>query len=420
MTYREQQKALGRLPVGKTSRAPPPAGDALMANAADVLAVARQSENENRASIAIETASQIDRDNAAVVSSRSHDGDSNDSVRRQNKRPRQERRNDGNGGSSHSSGSNGRPFYWEFKNSVDGPVLNDRGGVGYLQRHFKGAGVNLPPIEKMSEKEAYLDMAMANTKSMEANNRYVSLVEQRLRDSAPVEEVNKMRSTIEEMTSTLKRLQLRESEVEKKLSGVEELEHRNAVLADQLKDARAEGRAAIERSALLGQQNKDLLAEKDASLRLAAQATYRQLSTKYGKLLQSFKEMWFKKKDHTDAEISFQEANANLQLIGDLMSGESTLEVEAPLWAERVLQLEAEAKAKAVSDFSLRKFELPQLSEDSVLMEVNKVPVQVEQGIGGSKGNKVPDEIMEDVGEKGNEVETDGGVPVVREGQAEE
>ncbi|CAA7061344.1 unnamed protein product, partial [Microthlaspi erraticum] len=82
LTYREQQKALGKLAVGETSRAPPPDGDTLMANAAEALALARQSENENRASVGVEMASQVNQDNAAVVSSRSHDDDSNGSVRR--------------------------------------------------------------------------------------------------------------------------------------------------------------------------------------------------------------------------------------------------------------------------------------------------------------------------------------------------
>lgn len=207
---------------------------------------------------------------------------------------------------------------------------------------------------------------------MEANNKYVAIVEQRMKDAAPAEEVLEMRTTISRLTCSLKNSQGREEETKKKLAGVQELERRNEVLAAQLKDCQSQSYAAMERSAFLNQQNKDLIAEKDNSLRLAARATYRQLSAKYGQLLQSFKEKWAKKKEHTDAEISLQEATANLQLIRDLMNGESTLAVEAPLWEKRVVELDAEAKAKAVSDFSMGKLEMPQLSEDSVLMEINK------------------------------------------------
>lgn len=151
-----------------------------------------------------------------------------------------------------------------------------------------------------------------------------------------------------------------------------ELERPNKVLAAQLKEAQDQSYAAMEQSALLNQQNKDLVAEKDNSLRLAARATYWQLSAKYDKLVLSFKDKWAKKKKHTDAEISLHEATTNLQLIQDLMSRESTLAVEALLWEKRVVELDAEAKAKAVSSFSMGKFEMPQLSEDLVLMEINR------------------------------------------------
>ncbi|CAA7057251.1 unnamed protein product [Microthlaspi erraticum] len=127
------------------------------------------------------------------------------------------------------------------------------------------------------------------------------------------------------------------------------------------------------------------------------------------------------------------------------MSGESTLEVETPLWTKRVMELDAEVRATAISDFPLRKFELPQLPEDSVLMEINKVtfvprnldhfgtnvamvntilgcqvPTQVGQGAGDGEEQEVADEVMKDAGGKDGEIEKNGGAPVANEGRTEE
>lgn len=165
-TLREQQKMQGKLPVGETSRARPDGGDIVMDNAAVVLAAARESENMNRgfASSAGGNA-PVTHDNVVSVNSHSREVESHGGGSRQTKRARVDRRRSENvGASSNSSGSVGRPFYWRFENSIDCPVLGDRNGVGYIQRHFKETGCALPPLEKMVEKEAYLDVAMANAR----------------------------------------------------------------------------------------------------------------------------------------------------------------------------------------------------------------------------------------------------------------
>ncbi|CAA7022370.1 unnamed protein product [Microthlaspi erraticum] len=244
LTLREQQQAFGNHPMGESSRIHLEGGDNVKESAATILDAVRDFETENQLFVAY--------------------AESNGSGHRQSKRPRTNMiiieiaR-----ASSNSSCSNGRSFTGKLENPIDGLILGDRGSVGYLQCHFKETDCALPLLEKMTEKEAYLDMAMENASAMEANNKYVVIVEQRMKDTAPAD----MRSTISKLTS---------------------------------------------------EQNKDLVTVNDNSLRLTAHATYHQLSMK-------------------------------------------------------VLELDAEAKAKAVSDFSLGKFKMLQLSEGSVLMEINKI-----------------------------------------------
>lgn len=50
---------------------------------------------------------------------------------------------------------------------------------------------------------------------MEANNKYVAIVEQWMKDASPAGEVAKMRSPISKLTCSLKRSQVREEETGK-------------------------------------------------------------------------------------------------------------------------------------------------------------------------------------------------------------
>ncbi|KAF3535584.1 hypothetical protein F2Q69_00022421 [Brassica cretica] len=90
-------------------------------------------------------------------------------------------------GSDHRLGVSGEaavanPFHWQFSHSKDCPITKDPDSVSHLVRHFKPAGCPLPSLQNMTEHEAYVKMAVAHAKAMEANNEFAATLEKRLQD----------------------------------------------------------------------------------------------------------------------------------------------------------------------------------------------------------------------------------------------
>ena len=74
-----------------------------------------------------------------------------------------------NNGSDHRLGVPGeaavaKPFHWPFSHSKDCPITEDPNSVAHLVRHFKPAGCPLPSLRNMTEREAYVKMAVAHAK----------------------------------------------------------------------------------------------------------------------------------------------------------------------------------------------------------------------------------------------------------------
>jgi len=72
-------------------------------------------------------------------------------------------------GSDHRLGVQGeaavaKPFHWQFSHSKDCPITEDPDSVAHLVRHFKPAGCPLPSLHNMTEREAYVKMAVAHAK----------------------------------------------------------------------------------------------------------------------------------------------------------------------------------------------------------------------------------------------------------------
>lgn len=55
-----------------------------------------------------------------------------------------------------------RPFHWDFKHCKDFPIMDDKVSIAHLETHLKPAGC-LPPVNEMTERQAYIDMAKVNT-----------------------------------------------------------------------------------------------------------------------------------------------------------------------------------------------------------------------------------------------------------------
>lgn len=79
-------------------------------------------------------------------------------------------------------------------------------------------------------------------------------------------------------------------------------------------------------------------------------------------MLASITNKFEKKKAEVDAEIPLQELLSNVQLLEDLANQKITVEVEQALLAERQPEMEEKFKVGIMSNFSLGKLSLPQVS----------------------------------------------------------
>ncbi|WZZ08157.1 hypothetical protein YC2023_094078 [Brassica napus] len=110
------------------------------------------------------------------------------------------------------------------------PNHMDPCSVAQLVRHFKPARCPLPSLHNMTEREAYVKMAVAHAKAMEANNEFAATLEKRLQDVPRSDELNEIKKVVRELKLGLKMAQDRERANAAKLAFAEKLENQAATL----------------------------------------------------------------------------------------------------------------------------------------------------------------------------------------------
>ncbi|XP_056854730.1 uncharacterized protein LOC130504165, partial [Raphanus sativus] len=112
--------------------------------------------------------------------------------------------------------------------------------------------------------------------------------------------------------------------------------------------------------------SQDNQKNKEAEVRLAVRRGKKEVADAYNKVLVSVKEKFSKKKDEVDLLVYAQELQANTELLKDMLDNEikSAEDEYARLVAMMPEAVAAYEKAQ-VSDFSISKLPLPQLSESS-------------------------------------------------------
>ncbi|XP_013639452.1 PREDICTED: uncharacterized protein LOC106344675 [Brassica oleracea var. oleracea] len=78
---------------------------------------------------------------------------------------------------------------WRFSYDNEVPILENHERLGLIWRKLREKGCELPSLGDMRERDAYVWMAVANAKAMEASNEYAALMERRLADFLRKEEV---------------------------------------------------------------------------------------------------------------------------------------------------------------------------------------------------------------------------------------
>ncbi|KAG2269393.1 hypothetical protein Bca52824_063948 [Brassica carinata] len=159
-------------------------------------------------------------------------------------------------GSDHRLGVSGemavaKPFHWQFSHSKDCPITEDPDSVAHLVRHFKPAGCPLPSFRNMTEREAYVKMAVAHAKAMEANNDFAATFEKRLQDVPRSDELYEIKKVVRELKLGLEMAQDRERANAAQLATVEKLGNQAASLEARLRVMSNERKSAMEKVSFL-------------------------------------------------------------------------------------------------------------------------------------------------------------------------
>ncbi|CAA7030753.1 unnamed protein product [Microthlaspi erraticum] len=306
--------------------------------------------------------------------------------------PKRARSDDGEtrsreGGPTASNGSGGKPpFYWQYENSRGFPVQDDEEGTARIQLHFKPVGCRLPSLNQMSEKELYIATCAASGRAVAARNMLVSRLESRIRDAPQQKELDQVKELVAKLTSDLSAANervARQGELLKKHTSqegrVKELETREADLLRQLSQnqeqmaaLQKESSSALTQSLRLSRENQVLVAEKDNIARRANRAGRREMVAKHREVLESAKAKFEEKRVEGEKEGDQIELQSNIDLLTSLISGAINQEEELARLKGLEDEVAEAAKAAQVSDFSIGKFNLPVVSEDSVArMEID-------------------------------------------------
>ncbi|KAF3576475.1 hypothetical protein DY000_02031641 [Brassica cretica] len=202
-----------------------------------------------------------------------------------------------------------KPFHWQFSHSKDCPITEDPDSVAHLVKHFKPAGCPLPSLRNMTEHEAYVKMAVAHAKAIEANNEF---------------------AVVRELKLGLKMAQDRECANAAQLAAAEKLVNQAASLEARLRVF-------------------------SDDLRRATHEAKTTMADSYLDVLVSLKEKWEKKKAATDCEARLQEVVANIDLLKEIMSNNLLASDELLRLRAKEIELGSEIDVMATSDFSVGK-----------------------------------------------------------------
>lgn len=158
--------------------------------------------------------------------------------------------------------------------------------------------------------------------------------------------------------------------------------------------------------------SRDSQKNKEAEVKLAVREGKKEVAEAYGKILVCVKEKFARKKDEVNALVYAQELQANADLLKDMLNNKIQSVEEEYNQLVALLPEATTAYEKAqVSDFSVSKLPLPQISESSGTFEINMFNPSFSGEYGSNLGLMAPDlaPVEAAIGGDGNVV--DEGVP---------
>ncbi|KAF3583495.1 hypothetical protein F2Q69_00028403 [Brassica cretica] len=205
----------------------------------------------------------------------------------------------------------------KFSHSKDCPITEDTDSVAHLVRHFKPVGCLLPSLRNMTEREAYVKMAMAHAKAMEANSEFAATLEKCLQDVPRSDELYEIKKVVRELKLGLKMAQDRERANTAQLAAAEKLGNQ---AASRLRVVSNERKSALEQVSFLEAKVEFSANKFSDDLRRATDDAKKDLADSYLDVLVSLKEKWEKKKAATDCEARLREVMANIDLLKENMN----------------------------------------------------------------------------------------------------
>ncbi|KAF3513312.1 hypothetical protein F2Q69_00008431 [Brassica cretica] len=216
----------------------------------------------------------------------------------------------------------------------------------------------------MTEREAYVKMVVDHAKAMEANNKFAMTLEKHLQDVPCSDELIEIKKVVRELKVGMKMAQDRERANAAQLAASEKPGNHAASLEAHLRVVCNERMSALEQVSLLEAKVESSTNKFSDDLRRATYDAKKTLADIYLDVLISLKEKWEKKKAATDCEARLREVMANIDLLKEIMNNSLLASDELLRLRTKEVELGSELDVMAVSDFSVGKLDLPQISED--------------------------------------------------------
>ncbi|KAF2553773.1 hypothetical protein F2Q68_00035311 [Brassica cretica] len=236
------------------------------------------------------------------------------------------------------------------------PILENPESLAAIWCKIRAEGCELPSLEHMRERGAYVQMAVANAKAMEASNDYAALMEGRLANFPSKEEIAGHLLTIQQLRGELDTAReverQRELDFEKLKKKLAAAEAEKGIVQSDLNSMEEKYRREIE--------GRDRKAPKDLHLARVS------LAKEYEGVLAVVRGKLEQKKKETAAEILLQETRAHIEALTEYSEGGFELEAELERLKDLEVSLDVNYGLASVSDPSLGRLDLPEISGDSV------------------------------------------------------
>ncbi|KAF2584561.1 hypothetical protein F2Q70_00036475 [Brassica cretica] len=216
---------------------------------------------------------------------------------------------------------------WRCSYDNEVPILDNPKRLALIWHKIRERRCELPSFGDMRERDAYDRMAVANAKAMEASNEYATLMEKQLADFLSKEEVGSHLLTIHQLQGELEAVRVTEQQRDVEIEGSK----------GKLAAAEMEKVALLNDLDSMKEKHTREIEGRDAAARKERDLACRSLAREYDENMKD-----------------------------KLHEGGFELEEELERLRDREFSLDVDYGLASVSDSSLSRLELPEVSGDSV------------------------------------------------------